>query len=59
MDFRIVNPSPLAVQVDYSVRGWLTKNLNPLNDNITSLLQKSTDPIVAAMWKDSKDQGLN
>ena len=32
---------------------WLTKNMDPLNDNVVSLLANSTDPFVANLWKDT------
>ncbi|KFV61545.1 Myosin-11 [Dryobates pubescens] len=31
---------------------WLTKNMDPLNDNVTSLLNQSSDKFVADLWKD-------
>ena len=33
---------------------WLMKNMDPLNDNIVSLLQASTDEFVKSIWKDGK-----
>ncbi len=40
-------------QVDYSCDQWLMKNMDPLNDNVVSLLSNSTDPFVHTLWKDS------
>ncbi|XP_026506420.1 myosin-11 [Terrapene carolina triunguis] len=41
-----------AGRVDYSASAWLTKNMDPLNDNVTSLLNQSSDKFVADLWKD-------
>ena len=41
-----------AGEVDYSADGWLAKNRDLLNDSVVNLLAESTDPIVAALWKD-------
>lgn len=41
-------------QVDYNASAWLTKNMDPLNDNVTSLLNASSDKFVADLWKDGK-----
>uniref|UniRef100_A0A2I3HZX0 Myosin-11 n=1 Tax=Nomascus leucogenys TaxID=61853 RepID=A0A2I3HZX0_NOMLE len=38
--------------VDYNASAWLTKNMDPLNDNVTSLLNASSDKFVADLWKD-------
>ncbi|KAK2571689.1 Myosin heavy chain [Acropora cervicornis] len=39
-------------KVDYNAAQWLTKNMDPLNDNIIALLQNSSDPFVGQLWKD-------
>ena len=39
-------------QVDYLASQWLMKNMDPLNENVVSLLQLSTDPFVVQIWKD-------
>uniref|UniRef100_A0A8D1LID7 Myosin-11 n=1 Tax=Sus scrofa TaxID=9823 RepID=A0A8D1LID7_PIG len=39
-------------QVDYNASAWLTKNMDPLNDNVTSLLNASSDKFMADLWKD-------
>lgn len=44
--------SPL--QVDYKADEWLMKNMDPLNDNVATLLNQSTDKFVAELWKDGK-----
>ena len=41
-----------AGQVDYSAAQWLTKNMDPLNDNVVGLLANSSEMFVAALWKD-------
>lgn len=40
--------------MDYNASAWLTKNMDPLNDNVTSLLNASSDKFVADLWKDGK-----
>ncbi|KAK6476131.1 myosin-11-like isoform X2 [Huso huso] len=41
-----------AGQVNYNASEWLTKNMDPLNDNVTALLNNSSSPYVADLWKD-------
>ncbi|XP_063790444.1 myosin-11 isoform X2 [Pseudophryne corroboree] len=41
-----------AGKVDYDATSWLTKNMDPLNDNVTSLLNQSSDKFVGDLWKD-------
>ncbi|XP_053550628.1 myosin-11 isoform X2 [Bombina bombina] len=41
-----------AGKVDYNATSWLTKNMDPLNDNVTALLNLSSDKFVADLWKD-------
>jgi myosin protein heavy chain len=41
-----------AGSVEYSVNGWLDKNKDPLNDNVTKLLANSTEPFVASIFAD-------
>ncbi|KAK5295314.1 class II myosin, partial [Cryomyces antarcticus] len=41
-----------AADVEYSTEGWLEKNKDPLNDNITRLLAASTDKHVAHLFAD-------
>ena len=40
-------------QVDYNAHKWLTKNMDPLNENIINLLQSSSDSFVNSLWKDA------
>lgn len=44
-----------AAEVEYSTEGWLEKNKDPLNDNITRLLAASMDKHVAALFSDCAD----
>ena len=41
-----------AAEVEYSTEGWLEKNKDPLNDNITRLLAESTNKHVAQLFVD-------
>uniref|UniRef100_A0A9J8AIE9 Myosin, heavy chain 11a, smooth muscle n=2 Tax=Cyprinus carpio TaxID=7962 RepID=A0A9J8AIE9_CYPCA len=41
-----------AGRVDYNATAWLTKNMDPLNDNVTALLNNSSNPFVQDLWKD-------
>lgn len=44
-----------AAEVEYSTEGWLEKNKDPLNDNITRLLASSSDKHVAEIFADCAD----
>ena len=44
-----------AAEVEYSTSGWLEKNKDPLNDNITRLLASSRDKHVASLFVDCVD----
>lgn len=44
-----------AAEVEYSTEGWLDKNKDPLNDNITRLLAASTDKHIANLFADCAD----
>ncbi|XP_060071746.1 myosin heavy chain, non-muscle-like isoform X4 [Ylistrum balloti] len=54
-DFSLIH---YAGKVDYSASMWLMKNMDPLNENVVSLLQNSSDPFVAAIWKDAEIVGM-
>ncbi|KAM8930417.1 myosin-9 [Pelodytes ibericus] len=41
-----------AGKVDYKADEWLMKNMDPLNDNIATLLNQSSDKFVSELWKD-------
>ncbi|KAK3371877.1 P-loop containing nucleoside triphosphate hydrolase protein [Podospora didyma] len=45
-----------AAEVEYATDGWLEKNKDPLNDNITRLLAASSDKHIAALFSDCADQ---
>ncbi|KAL5406345.1 hypothetical protein PMIN03_007844 [Paraphaeosphaeria minitans] len=44
-----------AAEVEYSTEGWLEKNKDPLNDNVTRLLAGSSDKHVATLFADCAD----
>ncbi|XP_020950441.1 myosin-14 isoform X2 [Sus scrofa] len=48
-DFSVLH---YAGKVDYKANEWLMKNMDPLNDNVASLLHQSTDKLTAEIWKD-------
>ncbi|XP_039190917.1 myosin-10-like isoform X7 [Crotalus tigris] len=48
-DFCIIH---YAGKVDYKADEWLMKNMDPLNDNVATLLHQSTDKFTAELWKD-------
>ncbi|XP_062304308.1 myosin-9-like isoform X1 [Osmerus eperlanus] len=41
-----------AGKVDYKADAWLMKNMDPLNDNVATLLNQSSDKIVSDLWRD-------
>jgi len=45
-----------AAEVEYSTEGWLEKNKDPLNDNITRLLAASSDVHTATLFADCAEQ---
>uniref|UniRef100_A0A672GZA9 Myosin, heavy chain 14, non-muscle n=1 Tax=Salarias fasciatus TaxID=181472 RepID=A0A672GZA9_SALFA len=51
-DFSIIH---YAGKVDYKADDWLVKNMDPLNDNVASLLHQSSDSFVSELWK----EGMN
>uniref|UniRef100_A0A673FZJ7 Myosin-10-like n=1 Tax=Sinocyclocheilus rhinocerous TaxID=307959 RepID=A0A673FZJ7_9TELE len=48
-DFSILH---YAGKVDYKADEWLIKNMDPLNDNIASLLHQSSDPFISELWRE-------
>uniref|UniRef100_A0AAR2KTR7 Myosin-9 n=1 Tax=Pygocentrus nattereri TaxID=42514 RepID=A0AAR2KTR7_PYGNA len=50
-DFCIIH---YAGKVDYKADEWLMKNMDPLNDNVATLLNQSTDKFVSELWKDGE-----
>lgn len=55
-DFAVIH---YAGRVDYSAAKWLMKNMDPLNENVVSLLQASQDPFVVYIWKDGESSWLS
>ncbi|XP_067672764.1 myosin heavy chain, non-muscle-like isoform X2 [Haliotis asinina] len=54
-DFSLVH---YAGRVDYQAANWLLKNMDPLNENVVSLMQASSDTFVASIWKDAEIVGM-
>uniref|UniRef100_A0A7N9AS10 Myosin, heavy chain 14, non-muscle n=1 Tax=Mastacembelus armatus TaxID=205130 RepID=A0A7N9AS10_9TELE len=50
-DFSIIH---YAGKVDYKADDWLVKNMDPLNDNVASLLHQSSDHFVSELWKEGE-----
>uniref|UniRef100_A0A8C8RUZ4 Myosin heavy chain 14 n=1 Tax=Pelusios castaneus TaxID=367368 RepID=A0A8C8RUZ4_9SAUR len=48
-DFCIIH---YAGKVDYKADEWLMKNMDPLNDNVATLLHQSAERFTAELWKD-------
>lgn len=46
-----------AAEVEYCTEGWLEKNKDPLNDNVTQLLAQSTDAHVVDLFADCVHAG--
>ncbi|KAJ1654513.1 class II myosin [Dispira simplex] len=44
-----------ASEVEYSTDGWLDKNKDPLNENITRLLARSSESFIADLFHDFRD----
>lgn len=44
-----------AAEVEYSTEGWLEKNKDPLNDNLTRLLGASDDKHISNLFSDCRD----
>uniref|UniRef100_A0A672GY52 Myosin, heavy chain 14, non-muscle n=1 Tax=Salarias fasciatus TaxID=181472 RepID=A0A672GY52_SALFA len=53
-DFSIIH---YAGKVDYKADDWLVKNMDPLNDNVASLLHQSSDSFVSELWKEGDSSG--
>uniref|UniRef100_A0A672GY08 Myosin, heavy chain 14, non-muscle n=1 Tax=Salarias fasciatus TaxID=181472 RepID=A0A672GY08_SALFA len=51
-DFSIIH---YAGKVDYKADDWLVKNMDPLNDNVASLLHQSSDSFVSELWKEDSE----
>jgi len=48
-----------AGRVDYCCDQWLLKNMDPLNENVVSLLQDSASDFMRTIWKDGMSAELN
>ncbi|TWW69197.1 A Myosin heavy chain 9 Myosin heavy chain, non-muscle IIa Non-muscle myosin heavy chain [Takifugu flavidus] len=48
-DFCVIH---YAGKVDYKADEWLMKNMDPLNDNVATLLNQSTDKFISELWRD-------
>uniref|UniRef100_A0A3P8YCK6 Myosin, heavy chain 14, non-muscle n=1 Tax=Esox lucius TaxID=8010 RepID=A0A3P8YCK6_ESOLU len=48
-DFAIIH---YAGKVDYKADDWLVKNMDPLNDNVASLLHQSSDHFISELWRE-------
>lgn len=44
-----------AAKVDYRTEGWLEKNKDPLNDNLTRVLAASSEPYIATLFAEYGD----
>jgi myosin protein heavy chain len=47
-----------AGKVDYNCDQWLMKNMDPLNENVVSLLQESSMDFMRNIWKDAEIVGM-
>lgn len=48
-----------AAEVEYTTEGWLEKNKDPLNENVSQLLGRSTNEHVAQLFNDANgDDGI-
>lgn len=54
-DFSVIH---YAGKVDYLCDQWIVKNMDPLNENVVSLLQQSSEPFVVEIWKDAEVVGI-
>ncbi|XP_053090908.1 myosin-10 isoform X2 [Pangasianodon hypophthalmus] len=48
-DFSIIH---YAGKVNYKADDWLVKNMDPLNDNVASLLHQSSDHFISELWRE-------
>jgi myosin protein heavy chain len=47
-----------AGKVEYDTNGWLEKNKDPLNDNLTRVMSTSSEPYVSTLFGDYADPAL-
>ncbi|XP_015255671.1 PREDICTED: myosin-9-like [Cyprinodon variegatus] len=50
--FEIFEVISSLFQVDYKANEWLMKNMDPLNECVATLLNQSTDKLIADLWRD-------
>lgn len=55
---KCLSRSIFCLQVDYKAHDWLVKNMDPLNDNVASLLHQSSDHFVSELWKEGERERL-
>ncbi|KAI8450264.1 myosin type-2 heavy chain 2 [Phakopsora pachyrhizi] len=48
-----------AGQVEYLTQGWLEKNKDPLNSNLTNVLASSNDKFIANLFEEYRDPSLD
>ena len=48
-----------AGKVPYTGKDWLTKNRDPLNDNVVELLRNAGEPFIAELWSDAYGQAVS
>lgn len=41
----------------YTVKNWLEKNRDPLNDSVVELFKKSSEPFITGLWEDYMAEG--
>lgn len=51
-------PPSSPCQVNYKADDWLVKNMDPLNDNVASLLHQSSDTFVSELWKEGETDSV-
>lgn len=40
--------------MNYKADDWLVKNMDPLNDNVASLLHQSSDHFISELWREGE-----
>ncbi|CAG8531243.1 4224_t:CDS:10 [Paraglomus brasilianum] len=48
-----------AAKVEYCTTGWLDKNKDPLNENVSRLLAQSTEPYIATLFSSSSSDAVD
>ncbi|KAA1065101.1 hypothetical protein PGT21_024969 [Puccinia graminis f. sp. tritici] len=52
---RATDPHHYAGHVEYRTEGWLEKNKDPLNSNLTNVLASSKDKFIATLFEEYRD----